>query len=105
MNPDNFHIVLVEPQGPLNIGSVCRAMKNFGFTSLRLVNPTKHYKNLDARKMALTAFHLIEDAPVFETLESALADIQIAFGTTRRFGKYRQNFLTPDSAAKKINDT
>ncbi|MCF6247991.1 MAG: RNA methyltransferase [Desulfobacula sp.] len=104
MNPDNFHIVLVEPQGPLNIGSVCRAMKNFGFTKLRLVNPTKHYKNLDARKMALTAFHLIEDAPIFESLESALADIQIAFGTTRRFGKYRQNFYTPNSAANKINN-
>ena len=104
MNPENFSIILVEPQGPINIGSVCRAMMNFGFTKLRLVNPTKHYRSLLAKKMALTAFNVLEDAQIFDDLASALSDIQMAFGTTRRFGKYRKNFYTPSGAAQKIRD-
>ncbi|MCK5163897.1 MAG: RNA methyltransferase [Desulfobacula sp.] len=105
MKPENLSIVLVEPQGPINIGSVCRTMMNFGFTQLRLVNPTKHYKSLLAKKMALSAFTVLENALIFDDLASALCDIQIAFGTTRRFGKYRKNFFTPSGAAQKLRDT
>lgn len=103
MNPDNLYVILVAPQGPINIGSVCRAMKNFGITKLRLVDPTDQYKSLSAKKMALTAFHILEDAQVFDDLAAALHDIQVAFGTTRRFGKYRKNFYTPAGAAEKVN--
>jgi tRNA/rRNA methyltransferase len=105
MNSEDLSIILVEPQGPINIGSVCRVMMNFGFTNLRLVNPTKHYKSLLAKKMALSAFCVLEQAPVFDDLQSALSDIQISFGTTRRFGKYRKDFLTPSGAAKKMHES
>ncbi|SDT83893.1 RNA methyltransferase [Desulfobacula phenolica] len=105
MKPENISIILVEPQGPINIGSVCRTMMNFGFTQLRLVNPTKHYKSLLAKKMALSAFTILENAAIFDDLSSALSDIQIAFGTTRRFGKYRKNFFTPSGAAEKLGQT
>ncbi|MBU1342400.1 MAG: RNA methyltransferase [Proteobacteria bacterium] len=105
MMPENFSIILVQPQGPINIGSVCRTMMNFGFTTLRLVNPTKHYKSLLAKKMALSAYTILENAMIFEDLQSALSDIQVAFGTTRRFGKYRNNFFTPSGAAEKLNQT
>ncbi|CCK79312.1 RNA methyltransferase [Desulfobacula toluolica] len=105
MKPENISIILVEPQGPINIGSVCRTMMNFGFTQLRLVNPTKHYKSLLAKKMALSAFTVLENAAIFDDLSSALSDIQIAFGTTRRFGKYRKNFFTPSGAAEKLGQT
>ncbi|WDP89522.1 MAG: RNA methyltransferase [Desulfobacter sp.] len=102
MNPDNLYVILVRPQGPINIGSVCRGMMNFGFTRLRLVDPCKEYKSLPAKKMALTAFHLLENAEIFNTLEEALHDIHTAYGTTRRFGKYRKNFLTPATAGEHI---
>jgi len=96
MKTDNITIVLVEPQGPLNIGSVCRAMMNFGFSSLCLVNPCKGFDNLDAKKMALSALPILENARIAGTLAEALRDCQLAFGTTRRFGKYRRDFLTPE---------
>ena len=35
---DNLRIVLVSPRNPLNIGAAARAMSNFGFMHLRLVN-------------------------------------------------------------------
>jgi tRNA/rRNA methyltransferase len=99
---DNVAIVLVEPQGPLNVGSVCRVMMNFGFSKLRLVNPCCDYRSLDARRMALAAESVLNDALVFPTLEKALADCHLAFGTTRRFGKYRQDFLTPGQSAARV---
>ncbi|MEX1297863.1 MAG: RNA methyltransferase [Desulfotignum sp.] len=106
---ESLVIVLKEPQGPLNIGAVCRVMMNFGFSRLRLVNPCPDFNCLDARKMALGAVHILEQADIFPDLETALADIHITFGTTRRFGKYRKHFLTPATAARTIrrsgNDT
>ena len=82
---DNICIVLVEPQGPINVGSVCRCMMNFGCSDLRLVNPCSGYRSLDARRMALKAESILQHAPVFQTLQQALADCHLAFGTTRRF--------------------
>jgi tRNA/rRNA methyltransferase len=97
---DNISIVLVEPQGSRNIGSVCRAMANFGFSDLRLVNPQVDHCAHEARQMAVKAGSLLEQAQVFGSLEEALADCSLALGTTRRFGKYREAFLHPDQAAQ-----
>jgi tRNA/rRNA methyltransferase len=102
---ESLVIVLKEPQGPLNIGAVCRVMMNFGVSQLRLVNPCPDYQSLDARKMALGAGHILEQAAVFSDLETALADIHVTFGTTRRFGKYRKDFLTPATAARVIGQS
>jgi len=102
MMSDTLTIILVRPQGPINIGSVCRAMMNFGVTRLRLVSPCSGYKSLEAKKMALTAFSVLETAQIFDTLDQALHDIHVAYGTTRRFGKYRKNFLTPATAGAQI---
>ncbi|OQY52875.1 MAG: RNA methyltransferase [Desulfobacteraceae bacterium 4572_89] len=104
MKPENLSIILVEPQGPINIGSICRSMMNFGFSSLRLVNPCREYLSLDAKKMAMGAFKILEKAELFDDLASALHDIHTAFGTTRRFGKYRKNFLTPSTAGERTNE-
>jgi tRNA/rRNA methyltransferase len=102
---ESLVIVLKEPQGPLNIGAVCRVMMNFGLCRLRLVNPCPDFNGLDARKMALGAVHILEQADIFPDLETALADIHVTFGTTRRFGKYRKDFLTPATAARVIGQS
>ncbi|WP_026362276.1 RNA methyltransferase [Geopsychrobacter electrodiphilus] len=96
----NICVVLVEPQGPLNIGSVCRAMMNFGLCDLRLVNPQTDHLVHSARQMAVKATVLLEQASVFNSLRDALDDCVTAFGTTRRFGKYREGMLYPDVAAE-----
>ncbi len=94
----NICVVLVEPQGALNIGSVCRAMMNFGFSDLRLVSPQADHLCDEARRMAVKASVLLEGARIFDDLPSALEDCQMTLGTTRRFGKYREDFLHPDEA-------
>jgi len=99
---DNLNVVLVEPRGGLNIGSVCRVMANFGLSHLRLVNPQINHLGEEARRMAVKAAPLLESAEVFADLPSALADCSFSIGTTRRFGKYRENLLHPDQAAQHV---
>ncbi len=101
-NLENICVVLVEPRGPRNVGSVCRAMKNFGLRDLRLVNPKTNHLAHEARQMAVKATDLLEDARIFDSLAESLSDCATAFGTTRRFGKYREDLLHPDAAAEQI---
>ena len=100
MNTENICIGLVEPRGPLNIGSACRAMLNFGVNDLRLVNPKTDHLLHEARQMAVKATTVLEAAKIYTSLADALADCTLSIGTTRRFGRYRENMLLPDEAAR-----
>lgn len=100
LNEEKLVVVLVEPQGELNIGSVARAMLNFGVKELRIVNPGVDHLSHDARLMAVKAASVLEAASVYTTLGDALADCALSIGTTRRFGQYRERFKHPDEAAR-----
>ena len=102
MNLDNLCVVLVEPRGERNIGSVARAMANFGVKDLRLVAPKTDHLQDEARKMAVKAAPLLEQATLYDDLQAALADCHYAYATTRRFGKYRVEFHHPDTAAEQL---
>jgi len=95
----NLVIVLVEPIGSLNIGSVARSMLNFGADRLRLVAPKADHYNDDARRMAVKGKTILARAEIFPDLQSALADCRYSFATSRRSGKYRDRYLLPDEAA------
>ncbi len=102
MNKNNLAVVLVEPQGARNIGSVCRVMLNFGFTDLRLVNPQVNHLSRDARQMAVKASEVLEQARLFGSLQEALEGCAASYATTRRFGRYRENMLHPEDAAQQF---
>jgi tRNA/rRNA methyltransferase len=69
-----IQLVLVEPAGPLNIGSVARLCANFGIEGLRLVAPRCDPLGAEARRMAVHGEALLEAASLFPSLEDALAD-------------------------------
>ena len=102
MNLNNLSVILVESRGERNIGSVARAMANFGVSDLRLVAPQVDHLHDEARKMAVKASVLLEQATVYPDLQAALNDCHYAYATTRRFGKYRVDFHHPDSAAAEL---
>jgi TrmH family RNA methyltransferase len=77
---DNLRVVLVSPRNPLNIGAAARAMRNFGFSKLRLVNP--YHVAYKEAKSAVNATDILRDAQVFETTAEAIADCSLAVGTT-----------------------
>ncbi len=91
----NITVVLVEPQGPLNIGSVCRVMMNFGFSELRLVRPQADHLSKQARDMAVKAKGMLPKARIFASLADALSDCHLSIGTTRRTRKYQDHFIEP----------
>jgi tRNA/rRNA methyltransferase len=77
---DPLRIVLVAPRNPLNIGAAARAMSNFGFTQMRLVNPYEvAYK--EARS-AVNSEYILESSEVFQTVAEAVADCSLVAGTT-----------------------
>ena len=75
-----MRVVLVATRNPLNIGAVARAMSNFGFFRLYLVNPYEP-SFLEARS-AVGAADLLANAKVFATVGEAVADCTLVVGTT-----------------------
>lgn len=82
-DPSQVVIVLVRPLYSGNIGSTCRAMKNMGLSTLRLVSP-QNFDPEQARWMAAGADDVLQAAQHVETLEDALADVGCVVGTTAR---------------------
>lgn len=77
-------IVLLEPAGPLNVGSVARVMKNMGLSRLVLVNPQCDPLGEAARLMAVHAADVLEGAQRVATLADALQGCLRAVATTGR---------------------
>ncbi len=71
---EEITLILVEPAGPLNVGSVARLCSNFGIKYLRLVAPRCDKNHPDAIKMAVKGIDILINAQVFPTLISAIAD-------------------------------
>ena len=80
----NIRIVLVEPAGALNIGSIARIMKNMGLSQLVMVNPKCDRDSDEARQMAVHAGDVLDNAKIVRDLPTALAGCQLAIATTVR---------------------
>ncbi len=80
----NIQIVLVEPAGALNIGSIARVMKNMGLCQLVLVNPHCDHLGDEARQMAVHAQDVLDLAKVVGTLPEGLVGCRGAIATTAR---------------------
>lgn len=77
---DRLSVVLVSTRNPLNIGAVARAMSNFGFSSLRLVNPFE--PSFREARSAVGAAELLASAQEYISLAEAIADCALVIGTT-----------------------
>ncbi|MDR1326603.1 MAG: TrmJ/YjtD family RNA methyltransferase [Treponema sp.] len=87
-------IVLCRPEEAGNVGAVCRAMKNAGLASLRLVSPASLDDSV-VRARAIHAADVWEAAQVSDTLAEAIADCSLVIGTTRRRGSRRKSVTLP----------
>lgn len=78
-----IRIVMVNTTLPANIGAAARAMKTMGLSRLVLVAP-KTFPSGDATALASGAADVLDQAVVVQTLEEAIADCHIVFGTSAR---------------------
>jgi TrmH family RNA methyltransferase len=77
---DYLRVVLVNPRNPLNIGAAARAMSNFGFLHLRVVNP--YELAFREARSAVGASPLLAGAEEYQSLAEAVADCTLVVGTT-----------------------
>jgi tRNA/rRNA methyltransferase len=98
-------IILVESAGSLNVGSVARVMKNFGFSQLVLVNPQCDYLGKEAKMMAVHAQDILESAVVVKTLPQALAGCKHAIATTGVPHDWQAPLETPRTALPWLLET
>ncbi|MGQ0713375.1 MAG: RNA methyltransferase [Gemmatimonadaceae bacterium] len=77
-------VVLYEPQDPVNIAAVVRAMKNMGLTALRLVRPVE-YDMSRIRFVAHDSDDVVAGIRHFDSLDDALEGcVRVAAYTARR---------------------
>ncbi|GAB4318636.1 RNA methyltransferase [Cyanobacterium aponinum AL20118] len=81
---DSVRIVLVEPAGERNIGSIARVMRNMGLTKLVIVNPHCNPLSEEAKVMAVHGVEVLEKAKIVNSIPSALQGCQRAIATTAR---------------------
>lgn len=98
---DNIRIVLLNTTHPGNIGGAARAMKNMGLTHLTLVAP-KHYPNPEAQARASGAEDVLEKAVIVDTIEEALADCTLIYGTSARIRNLPWVTFEPRECANQI---
>jgi TrmH family RNA methyltransferase len=77
---DRLRVVLVDARNPLNIGAAARAMSNFGFQRLRVVNP--YDVAFEGARSAVGAAAVLATAEKYETVAEAVADCSLVVGTT-----------------------
>lgn len=94
-------VVLHEPQELVNIAHVVRAMKNFGFTELRLVQP-REYDPFRIEGIAHQTQDVVSRVVSFGTLDAALADCMHVVGFTARGRSVKRNLQRPREAAAEI---
>ena len=95
---DNVCVVLVEPQDPVNIAAVVRAMKNMGVRQLRLVNPVE-YDPSRVERVAHDTRDIVSEVRHFASLDEAIADCVFAAGFTARRRKAKWKLVSPREVA------
>lgn len=73
-------VVLVGARNPLNIGAAARAMSNFGFRQLRVVN--RYQITFREARSAVGAPELLREARECADVAEAVADCSLVVGTT-----------------------
>lgn len=96
-------MVLVSTRNPLNIGAAARAMSNFGFSSLRVVN--LYQPSFREARSAVGAADLLSSAEEHQTIAAAVADCSLVIGTTALRNRELQHVVYDlEQAAGLINE-
>ena len=90
---DRVCVVLVRARNPSNIGAVARAMHDFGFSRLRVVN--EYPVPFEAAKSAVDASDVMAAAVNCASVAEAVADCTLVVGTTAVGERHLHHELLP----------
>jgi len=80
---DDIYFIIVEPQTPGNIGSICRACTNMGIKNVILVNPVDYLVD-DTFRFGWGSETLIRNIRVVQTVSEITDEMNVTAGTTQR---------------------
>ena len=109
---DNITIILIEPENPGNTGAICRAMKNFDFSNLVLVNPKFDTDSKDLRNRAKWANDLVDNIKIIKkydknTIKKLRKEYDYLIATTARIGRdynVLRSPITPHQLAERLSE-
>jgi len=102
MSKNHISFILHKPQLSENIGACARAIKNFNFKKLVLINPKPIFPNDKILATSVGAKNIIIQSKRYDTLEQALNKIDIVIATSARFRNKNIKHINLEDL-KKIN--
>ena len=102
MSKNNISFILHKPQLSENIGACARAIKNFDFKSLVLVNPKPIFPNDKILATSVGAKNIIKQSKVYQNVEKAIENVDIVIATSARFRNKNIKHINLEGL-KKIN--
>ena len=102
MSKNNISFILHKPQLSENIGACARAIKNFDFKKLVLINPKPIFPNDKILATSVGAKDIINQSKKYDNLEKALEKIDILIATSARFRNKNIKHINLEDL-KKIN--
>jgi len=102
MSKSNISFILNRPQLSENIGACARAMKNFDFKKLILINPKPIFPNDKILATSVGAKDIIIQSKNFNSLDKAISKIDIVIATSARFRNKNIKHINLEEL-KKIN--
>ena len=100
MSKNNISFILHKPQLSENIGACARAIKNFNFKKLILINPKPIFPNDKIFATSVGAKNIINQSKVYVNIEKALKDIDIVIATSARFRNKNIKHINLDDLKK-----
>ena len=85
MSFNNISFILHQPQLSENIGACARALKNFDFKKLVVINPKPIFPNDKILATSVGAKDIINNSSVYKTLETAVKKVDYVIATSVRF--------------------
>jgi tRNA/rRNA methyltransferase len=102
MSNNNISFILHKPQLSENIGACARAIKNFNFKKLILINPKPIFPNDKILATSVGAKDIIKQSKMYDNLEKALSNIDVVIATSARFRNKNIKHINLEDL-KKIN--
>ena len=102
MSKNNISFILHKPQLSENIGACARAIKNFNFKKLILVDPKPIFPNDKILATSVGAKDIIKQSKNYDTLEKSISKIDIVIATSARFRNKNIKHINLEDL-KKIN--
>ncbi len=102
MSKNNISFILNKPQLSENIGACARAIKNFNFKKLIIINPKPIFPNDKILATSVGAKDIINNSKSYDNLEKAIGKVDIIIATSARFRNKNIKHINLDDL-KKIN--